>query len=268
MTQDIVGGSPRHVREALMSYLYPHSQSSSVSSAIRPSAHGYNANVQESHILTPPSSLSTPSVKIPLVTPEFSRRTSLPLTPSSSSGVPEHTQMSCLPRHNQPIPLLATLFPYHVSQVMSMARILEVVLPPAQILQGFIIDHPDFGRAAYVHLPSSLLGSSQPEALKASFSEVLRPLEPVYRSEPESAASLHYGLDMRESLTALMDLASDHLQASSLVLVLDRLCGGEEGMSELLHSLMYVGGQVLRPGGVEGGWEWDSATWVLVGMEM
>ena len=51
---------------------------------------------------------------------------------------------------------------------------------------------------------------------------------------------------------------------------LNRFTGDRESGSqdELLHSLMYVGGQVVRPGLLEGGWEWDATRWILVGMEL
>jgi hypothetical protein len=65
-----------------------------------------------------------------------------------------------------------------------------------------------------------------------------------------------------------LDLASESLQGKSLILVLDKEEREGEGLGELLHSLMYAGGQVVRPGLLEGGWEWDNEKWVLVGMEL
>lgn len=76
------------------------------------------------------------------------------------------------------------------------------------------------------------------------------------------------GLDIRESLTALLDLSADMLEASKMVLILDKKERGEEGVRDLVHSLMYAGGVVLRQGGIEGDWEWDQTRWVLVGMEL
>lgn len=83
-----------------------------------------------------------------------------------------------------------------------------------------------------------------------------------------SASSIADGLDIRESLTALLDLAADMLEASKLVLILDKRERGEEGVRELVHNLMYAGGVVIRQGGVEGELEWDQARWVLVGLEL
>ena len=73
---------------------------------------------------------------------------------------------------------------------------------------------------------------------------------------------------MRESLTALLDLAAESLEASSLILALDKDDREPERLGELLHSLMYVGGQVIKRGALPGDWEWDPRRWVLVGMEL
>lgn len=70
---------------------------------------------------------------------------------------------------------------------------------------------------------------------------------------------------VRETIVALLDLASEHLDCNALVMVLDRgavsdlnpaygngksggangAVGGKQEFSELLHSLMYVGGSVV-----------------------
>jgi hypothetical protein len=52
------------------------------------------------------------------------------------------------------------------------------------------------------------------------------------------------------------------------VLILDKRERGEEGVRELVHSLMYAGGQVIKPGGMEEGWVWDPSRWAMVGMEL
>ncbi|KAH7926703.1 hypothetical protein BV22DRAFT_1104119 [Leucogyrophana mollusca] len=49
-------------------------------------------------------------------------------------------------------------------------------------------------------------------------------------------------VSLRESIVALLDLADDQLQCSALVIALDKTSGA---LSELLHSLMYVGGNVV-----------------------
>lgn len=62
---------------------------------------------------------------------------------------------------------------------------------------------------------------------------------------------------VRETIVALLDLASEHLECDALVMVLDRgITAGNDAnagvspnqkqeFSELLHSLMYVGGSVV-----------------------
>ncbi|KLO18406.1 hypothetical protein SCHPADRAFT_899799 [Schizopora paradoxa] len=52
-------------------------------------------------------------------------------------------------------------------------------------------------------------------------------------------------VQLRESIVALLDLASEHLECTALILALDR---SSPALSELLHGLMYVGASVVsRP---------------------
>lgn len=109
---------------------------------------------------------------------------------------------------------------------------------------------------------------TRPESLSANFSEVLRPHDPYrggHSAYPHAGAP---ALDLRESITALLDLASESLEASSLVLAIDRVGADLGALEGLLHALMYIGGQVVKPGCLEGGWHWDQQQWVLVGMEL
>ena len=204
---------------------------------------------------------------------------SFPLTPDSSSSLVEtpppstHQSVQESPRNTvrsgerSAIPLIVSLFPYHASFIATMSHVLEIVTPPDHVLQGFILDHPGHGRTVYVHLPPPHSASHRPETLSANFSEVLRPYDPTVSPRSDQPTNLD-AFDIRESLTALLDLSSDSLEAKGLVLVLDKDDRGTEGLDELLHSLMYVGGQVVKPGGLEGGWEWDTRRWVLVGLEL
>jgi len=170
--------------------------------------------------------------------------------------------------NNAPIPLITALFPYHSSQLSIISTLLEIVTPPDHVLSGFIADHPS-GRTVYVHLPPPHISSHRPEELSGNFSDVLRPHDPSRSPQRQSTSPLD-GLDIRESLTALLDLAAESLQAKALVLALDKDDREMESLNELLHSLMYVGGHVLPPGkgALDGGWEWDPRKWVLVGMEL
>jgi len=201
---------------------------------------------------------------------------SMPLTPrsDSSAGSPGSLEqastadINCNIDTQTTIPLLASLFPYYTSQLSSTSMTLEIVTPPDHVLTGFVCDHPS-GRTVFVHLPPPHASSHRPEKLSGNFSEVLRPHDPS-RSPVHQYSSPLDGLDVRESLTALLDLASDTLEAKSLVLALNKDDRELEGLNELLHSLMYAGGQVLPPGkgALDGGWEWDPRKWVLVGLEL
>lgn len=67
-------------------------------------------------------------------------------------------------------------------------------------------------------------------------------------------------VQLRESIVALLDLADEHLGCSAFVIALEKQSSALAG---LIHSLMYVSGQVVtRPP-----FEVDSK-WVLVGMEI
>jgi len=49
-------------------------------------------------------------------------------------------------------------------------------------------------------------------------------------------------VSLRESIVALLELADEQLQCSALVITFNK---SSHGLSELLHSLMYVGGSVV-----------------------
>jgi len=195
---------------------------------------------------------------------------SMPLTPLTPPPLSSNPLPSILESNRAMIPLINSLFPCHASQVAVLSHILEIVTPPDHVLHGFVVDHPIEGRVVYVHLPPlHSTATSRPEALAPHFFEVLRPHDPL-RAIPAAAApnSVNSALDMRESLTALLDLAAESLEATSLILALDKDDREPDRLGDLLHSLMYVGGQVVKQGALPGGWEWDPRRWVLVGMEL
>lgn len=88
------------------------------------------------------------------------------------------------------------------------------------------------------------------------------------RMELDDAEQGNLDIDIRDHLTSLLDLVADALEALELVLVLDRRNRQDEELREFLHALAYVGGVVLRPGKVRGGFEWDDKRWVLVAIEL
>lgn len=271
----------------MSSYLFPFSQGDNLNQTQnRPYAPTHTHAHHTVNLITPPSSLNSvnPSPGIHSHFPSHSPYASLPLTPVSSSS-PDRTYPPTptppfpnnhTPSHAKPpIPLIPALFPMHASQVFPLSHRLEIVTPPDIVLQGFITDHPHLGRTVFVHLPPPHISThNRPEILQPNFSEVLRPHDPMHHRQvlppsPSSSGMVSsLALDIKESLTALLDLASDSLEAKSLVLALDRDDREPERLDELLHSLMYAGGVVIRPGGLDGGWEWDTADWVLVGIEL
>lgn len=179
---------------------------------------------------------------------------------------------------DQVIPLISALFPYQATSVASLSHSLEIVTPPHHVLEGFILDQPHHGRTVFIHLPPVHPSAPIPYPLTPNFSEILRPhVPPPPPSHSSSSSSSKpngntttspLALDIRESVTALLDLASESLFAVSLVLVLDKDDRDHEGLAGLLHALMYVGGSLIKPGVFEGGLEWDSRRWVLVGIDL
>jgi len=67
-------------------------------------------------------------------------------------------------------------------------------------------------------------------------------------------------VSLRESIVALLDLADEQLQCSALVIVLDK---SFNGLNELLHSLMYVGGNVVAKPPFQ-----VNPAYILVGLEI
>ena len=160
------------------------------------------------------------------------------------------------------IPLVSALFGQSALGNASYHR-LQIITLPNQVVHGFVLDAPQIGRRVFIQLDVPRASSDQDQPLGANFSEVLRPHDPLRGVTAESAPSM---LDIKASLTALLDLASDSLAASSLVLVINKDSCGQD-LGDLLHDLMYAGGQVMKPG-VLNGLKWDTEGWVLVGMEL
>ncbi|WVR09643.1 hypothetical protein IAU60_006716 [Kwoniella sp. DSM 27419] len=281
---DTASESLRDMRDPMTSYLHQHlSQSPSSPSAQLPDTSAqHRINLNSAPLLTPPQSY-TESVDIPRHPSTSVARPnpamSLPLTPVSLSSMSSGSRDMSPPGHKstvtpdkqerQIISLISTIFPSDFTSIAPLSTTLEIVTPPSNVLKGFIHDHTS--RTVYIHLPpnTSSAQDQRPEHLSPNFSQVLRPHDPLLSTSPPSASrASNYALDIKEFLTALLDLASEALEASYLVLVLDRAEREQEGLGELLHSLMYVGGQVIKPGAMEGGWRWDPMKWVLVGMEL
>jgi hypothetical protein len=206
-----------------------------------------------------------------------------------SSEIPRGTYPAALQPHYSSLPsptphhpvsqtqligFLTPLFPYHATIAIACARLLEIVLPhTSPVLIGAAVDLPAHshgldprrpgklridpgGRTVYLSLPS--FSPSKSSNTSESGSEA-----------SESGTNDHnLDIDIRDHLTSLLDLVADALEATELVLVLDRRNRQDEELREFLHALAYVGGIVLRPGKVRGGFEWDDKRWVLVAIEL
>lgn len=169
----------------------------------------------------------------------------------------------------QLIGFLTPLFPYHATIAIACARLLELVLPhTSPVLIGAAIDLPAHSYGVDPRRPGKLRidpGGRTVYLSLPSFS----PSKSLQSSEGESDSHDHnLDIDIRDHLTSLLDLVADALDATELVLVLDRRNRQDEELREFLHALAYVGGIVLRPGKVRGGFEWDDKRWVLVAIEL
>jgi hypothetical protein len=161
----------------------------------------------------------------------------------------------------QLVDFISALFPYQATRALSLAHLLEIVIPHAPLITGAMIDLPptpvptrgnrpkfEAGRTVYLHLP---------------------PLHPASHAEHAQLGDqgTHHNVDIRDHLTSLLDLVSESLEASELVLVLKRNEWHDEELRDLLHALAYIGGGVLRRvKGDFGGF--DERSWVLVGIEV
>ncbi|BEJ15334.1 hypothetical protein CspHIS471_0411010 [Cutaneotrichosporon sp. HIS471] len=165
------------------------------------------------------------------------------------------------------LPLIHAVFPATASSVSAASHMLEIVTPPTHVLHGFIADEPTLGRLVFVHLPPTHASApARPEVLAPHFFNVLHSDGPTYSDAPAPPTG-PVALDIRESLTALLDLA-DEIEGTQLVLILDKDEREPAPLAELMHALMYVGGTPVRPGAPVGEWEWDARRWALVSIEL
>jgi len=103
--------------------------------------------------------------------------------------------------------LLTTLFPNHGTTALEYARSVSVSSVEMGIsFDGVVLELPGKPKTFYVDCKSA---------------EVV---------------------NLREGIVALLDLADEHLQCSALVIALEK---ASPALSNLLHSLMYVGGTVV-----------------------
>jgi hypothetical protein len=191
---------------------------------------------------------------------------------------------------------LSAVFPYHTTAALERAELLELATAYGdECYVGAVVDmaddrdgvggRGDYGQAegkiVFIHLPP--MGNSSPTG---RHDVATRSLGDDDGSPGEDDANT----DIRDQLTSLLDLASDSLSASRVILVLRRSERDDESLRVLLHSLAYVGGEVLTSPssaiasqsergrrrrwnvsvGIGDGcdWEWDDREWVLVGIDL
>ena len=173
---------------------------------------------------------------------------------------------------SQLVNMVSTLFPYHASQVLSMAQLVEIIIPHVPQLTGALIDLPptpaptksgrtriETGKSVYLHLPPFNTISKSPSTPGSPGSD-------EDEDDGSNCEEPYLHADIRDQLTSMLDLVSEFFHATELVLVLKRDEREDEELRELLHALAYVGGGVLRR--VKGGFEFDDRAWVLVGIEV
>jgi len=160
---------------------------------------GADSNSQYSFERSFPTSRT--SAPIQLAKPNQTQHLGLstpPITPED-----DNTLLAC--RQHRATAFMASLFPEHVSLVLSQSAAVKIDMASA-CWDGFVLEMPDASRTLY--LDGQNLGHSI----------------------------------LRESVVALLDLADEHFGCSALVIALQRTT---KGLDEIIHSLMYVGGQVV-----------------------
>jgi hypothetical protein len=148
-----------------------------------------------------------------------------PLTPDDNDGVYDGVSATDVKQQNDALDFLSTLFPRNALSALPYAKSVSISAPGlGASFEGVVLELPGKPKTFYV--------------------------------DGKSAAHVN----LRESIVALLDLASERLECSALVLVLEK---SSSVLSELLHALMYVGGQVVTTPPFQ-----VNPAYVLVGMEI
>jgi len=146
-----------------------------------------------------------------------------PLTPDDSDASGAH---GIITKHSKDaLDLLLNIFPRNGLSILPFAKSVVVSVPTmGATFDGVVLDLPGKSKTFYVD------GKNTP------------------------------AVSLRESIVALLELADEHLQCSALVIVLDK---SFNGLNELLHSLMYVGGSVVTKPPLQ-----VNPAYILVGLEI
>jgi len=193
---------------------------------------------------------------------------------------------------------LSAVFPYHTTAALERAELLELATAYGdECYVGAVVELADdrdgvgVGSASgdsdaklvFVHLPP--MGNAHPTGQQDQ--SMRSSCDDGDDDDGDSDPLNGTNTDIRDQLTTLLDLAADSLCASRVILVLRRSERDDESLRVLLHSLAYVGGEVLTspssptvgagqrrrlivPVGVADGcdWEWDEREWGLVGIDL
>jgi len=148
-----------------------------------------------------------------------------PLSLEDSDSVEGRVSAISAKQTNAILDYLTTLFPRNALSAMPFAQGVSVSSPNlGSVFDGVILDLPGKAKTLYI----------------------------------DGKNAQH--VNLRESIVALLDLAGEQLDCVALVIALEK---STEGLGELLHSLMYVGGSVVT----KPPFQVDPA-YVLVGLEI
>jgi len=206
---------------------------------------------QCSSIPTSPSSTSFPR---PIPNHHSSHAIKYPLTPDSSPDsahhIPaRHVQHSKPPGQLQTPPQAPEAVPSTTSTAPTALEVLTTLFPNTAA-----------ARAALPYTKALRITSRQGATPEAST------WDGVVLSLPGQERTLYVigrgveALMLRESVTALLDLADEHLECTAFVIVLEK---NTPGLGELVHALTYLSGQIVtKPPFVA------DPSYVLVGIEL
>ncbi|KAF8556353.1 hypothetical protein OG21DRAFT_657272 [Imleria badia] len=146
-----------------------------------------------------------------------------PLTPDDSDASGAHGIST---KHSKDaLDLLLNIFPRNGLSMLPFAKSVAVAVPNmGATFDGVVLELPGHSKTFYVD------GKNAP------------------------------AVSLRESIVALLDLADEHLQCSALVIALNK---SFNGLNDLLHSLMYVGGSVVTKPPFQ-----VNPAYILVGLEI
>lgn len=148
-----------------------------------------------------------------------------PLTPDDGTDSEGEDTIIKSKKDQDALDFLMTVFPRHGTSILPYAKSVSISAPNmGATFEGVVLSLPGQPKSLYV--------------------------------DGNSAQSVNF----RESIVALLDLADESLQCSTLVIVLDR---GSPSLGTVLHSLMYVGGAVITKPAYE-----VASSLVMVGMEI